>query len=595
MAHNIGAIQSVRIDRLEHPHFTRALPDWQKFRSVFEGGSQFIEAYTVKFSSRETNADFAARKKISYAPAHAKAAVIDIRNAIFQRMPDIVRKEGPESYQRAIKGLGKGVDLRGSSMDAFIGRSVLGELLVVARVGIYVDKPSLSLGSTLLSSRATRPYLYTYQAEDIKSWHFNATNELDSVLLEDHFFGTDPETGLINSEQTRFRLLNLTPEGVLVKFFAFSGDKQLDSRGPQELEELTTLLNLDRIPFVMVGLTHSLLQDVADYQIALLNLASSDMNYSMKSNFPFYTEQQSAQSVLPHNRQSGGTDTGTSNEAQQAKSKAISLGSGGAAQGRGYGKGLDRPGFIHPSSEPLMASMEKQDRLISEIRQLVNLALSNVKSSRASAESKQIDNQGLEAGLAYIGFELQHAEREVAKIWAAYERSKNVALVSYPDNYQLRTDSDRRKEAKELEELKKGTPSRTYKKIISKEIARVTVGHKITAEEMTAIEKEIDNAVVMDTDPETIRSDHEAGFVSTATASEIRGYPKGESQKAAVDHAKRLATIAVAQSKGSAEARFGARGVLDVGQPGDGRDEKGESRNTDPDPTTADKTRGEGQ
>ncbi len=593
MSHAIGSIPSARIDRIQHPHFTQAFPNWQKFRSVFEGGQQFIEEYTEKFSSRETDADFKSRKKISYAPAHAKAAVIDIRNAIFQRMADIVRKSGPQSYQNAIKGLGRGVDLRGSSMDAFIGRSVLGELLVLGRVGVYVDKPSLSVGSTLLNTRATSPYLYTYQAEDIKSWHFNELNMLDTVLLEDHFFGKDEETGLVNSEQTRFRLMSLIPEGVLVRFFAFTGDRQKDVNGPQEIEEQTVLLNLQRIPFVMLQLNHSLLQDVADYQIALLNLASSDMNYSMKSNFPFYTEQQSPQSILPHTRH-GGTE-GTAAEAQQAKSKAINLGSGGAAQGRGYAKGLDRPGFIHPSSEPLMASMEKQQRLIEEIRQLVNLALSNVKPGRASAESKQIDNQGLEAGLSYIGLELQHAEREIAKIWSNYERSSSIAHISYPDNYQLRTDKDRRQEAKELEELKKGTPSKTYKKIISKEIARVTVGHKVTNEEMEAIEQEIEDAVVVDTDPLTVRSDHEAGFVSTATASEIRGYPKGEAKQAAEDHAKRLALIAAAQSKGSAQERLGARGVPDAGQVNDGADEKRDSRNTDPEPTTADKTRGEGQ
>ncbi len=593
MSHAIGSIPSARIDRIQHPHFTQAFPNWQKFRSVFEGGQQFIEQYTVKFSSRETDPDFTARKKISYAPAHAKAAVIDIRNAIFQRMADIVRKSGPVSYQNAIKGLDRGVDLRGSSMDAFIGRSVLGELLVLGRVGIYVDKPSLTVGSTLLATNATNPYLYTYQAEDIKSWHFNELNMLDTVLLEDHFFGKDNETGLVNSEQTRFRLMNLHPDGVLVRFYAFTGDKQKDLQGPQELQEETVLLNLRRIPFVMLELNHSLLQDVADYQIALLNLASSDMNYSMKSNFPFYTEQQSPHSVLPHTRH-GGTE-GTATEAQQAKSKSINLGAGGAAQGRGYMKGLERPGFIHPSSEPLMASMEKQQRLIEEIRQLVNLALSNVKPGRASAESKQIDNQGLEAGLSYIGLELQHAEREIAKIWSGYERASEVALVSYPDNYQLRTDEDRRREAKELEELKKGTPSKTYKKIISQEIARVTVGHKITNEEMEKINKEIEQAVVVDTDPLTIRSDHEAGFVSTATASEIRGYPKGEAKQAAVDHAKRLATIAAAQSKGSAEGRFGARGIVDAGETDDGKIEKGESRNTDGDETTADKTRGEGQ
>jgi hypothetical protein len=33
------------------------------------------------------------------------------------------------------------------------------------------------------------------------------------------------------------------------------------------------------------------MEDIADYQIALMNLESSDINYMLKSNFPFYVEQ----------------------------------------------------------------------------------------------------------------------------------------------------------------------------------------------------------------------------------------------------------------------------------------------------------------
>ena len=34
-----------------------------------------------------------------------------------------------------------------------------------------------------------------------------------------------------------------------------------------------------------------MIKDVVNHQIALLNLGSSDVNYALKSNFPFYIEQ----------------------------------------------------------------------------------------------------------------------------------------------------------------------------------------------------------------------------------------------------------------------------------------------------------------
>lgn len=583
---SISSIPSSRIDHITHPHFVATSPDFHRFRTVFEGGRHFINRFLIKFSARETDLDFSNRRKITYAPAHAKAAIIDVRNAIFQRMADIVRRGGPTSYMESILGLGRGVDLRGNSMNSFLGRIILPELLVLGRVGVFIDKPPIPENSTLNGTRTLQPYLYWYSAEDIRSWHFNEINELDAVLLEDHFFEIEKETGLISSERTRFRLLTLQDDGVLVRFFQFTGDAQKDAKGPPELEEQRALLDLDRIPFVILELSHSLLQDVADYQIALLNMASSDVNYVLKSNYPFYTEQRSATSALPH-MLSGATE-GTAAEADKSRSQNINV---GVSQGRSYPKDLDRPGFIHPSSEPLKASMEKQDKMIAEIRQLINLALSNIKPVRATAESKQIDNQGLEAGLSYIGLELQWAEQEIAKIWSKYERSREVAHIKYPDNYQLRTDKDRRQEAKELEELKESTPSSTYKKEICKQIARVTLGSKLPPDVLEAIESEIDNSVVVETDSETVRNDLEAGLVSNATASRIRGYPEGEAEQARKDQAERLALIAAAQSSGP----MGARGVPDAdGNPNSGKDEKFLSRQIDDKPSTTPRVRGQG-
>jgi hypothetical protein len=576
----VSSVPNTRIDHVRHPHFVATFPDFHKFRTVFEGGRHFIQRYLIKFSARESDGDFANRKKISYAPAHAKAA-----------MADIVRRGGPQSYHNAILGQGRGVDLRGNSMNSFLGRIILPELLVLGRVGVFIDKPPIPENSTLKGTKTLQPYLYWYSAEDIRSWHFNEINELDAVLLEDHFFARD-ENGLISSESTRFRLMTLEPGGgVKIRFFAFTGDVSKNASGPQELFEEEVVLDLERIPFVILELSHSLLQDVADYQIALLNLASSDVNYALKSNFPFYTEQRSATSTLPHMIPQG--TEGTAKEGGTAKNQSIAV---GATQGRSYPKGLDRPEFIHPSPEPLLASMQKQQQMINEIRQLINLALSNVKPVRASAESKQIDNQGLEAGLSYIGLELQWAEQEIAKIWADYEKSDEIAHIKYPDNYQLRTDKDRRDEAKELEALKDGTPSATYKKEICKQIARVALGAKLPPDILETIEKEIDASVVVETDSETVRNDLEAGLVSNDTASQIRGYPEGEAEKAKVDQAERLALIAAAQSSAATNGPMAARGVPDAdANPGSGVDEKTLSRQTDDQATTADRTRGEGQ
>ena len=49
----------------------------------------------------------------------------------------------------AINGLNLGVDLRGNTMNGFLGIKVLTELLIMGRVGVYVDSPLVPGNATL--------------------------------------------------------------------------------------------------------------------------------------------------------------------------------------------------------------------------------------------------------------------------------------------------------------------------------------------------------------------------------------------------------------------------------------------------------------
>lgn len=553
-----------------HPYYTAMLQEWEKFRLTFEGGYRFRDTYLKKFSTREDDTDFSNRKAITHVPAHAKAAILDIRNAIFKRMIDITRVGGPSTYKTAIDGYSRGVDGRGNSMNSYIGQTLLPELLVMGRVGVYIDKNKLSPQPTLAETRSSSPYIYHYRTEDIISWHHDDNNRLDAVLLRDRDITIDEDTGLPNGYAESKRLLRLVGDQVALTL-NYGEDEQ------------TLLLDIPEIPFVILELDHSLMSDVADYQITLLNLASSDVNYALKSNFPFYTEQYAPEYELTHIRPAG-TD-GTSTEAEAAKERSLKT---GVQQGRRYPRGVERPAFIHPSPEPLRASIELQEKLKRDIRQLVNLSLSNLAPQRASAESKQEDDKGLEGGLANIGLVLEAAERNIGRIWWWYESNDGGEVtVKYPDSYYLRTDDDRRKEASELREILPTIPSKTFQKQTAKDIVTIMMGHKVTRDDLKKMHEEIESSPVIVTDPDILKQDFEAGFVGVETASKMRGYPANEWKKAAKDHAERAARIVQAQTAQ-------ARGVDDLGNnPNAGRDERKTANDTTLDISTEDKTRGE--
>jgi hypothetical protein len=515
----------MRIIDIRHSDYNTA--SYEKWRLTFEGGDKFKTKYLQMFSTRESQGEFNTRSQMAYVPAFAKSAIVEIRNSIFDRLTDVTRVGGSTFYQEAVNGYGGGVDMLGSKMSDFVGKRILDDLLVIGKVGVYIDRPA-DPGVTLLDTK--KPYLYIYKAEDILSWSTDFQGRYTALLLRATVDEVDDESGLVEGETEVYRHFRLVPDGV-----------QLDEYDSDGKKSETTTLDLPEIPFVLFQLSDSLMRDVADYQIALMNIASSDLNYAILANFPFYTEQYSPQADYATRQ----TTTGTAAEAATAGPPKIEA---GIMKGRRYPQNLERPGFIAPPSEPLQVSMEKQEAMKAEIRQLLQLALTNIRPQRQSAGSKEKDSEGLEAGLSAIGMELAHGEREIARFWGLYEGTEQ-ATVEYPSQYSLRSEEERQAEATEKADLLPKIPSLTYQRQIAKRIVALTLGSRASNETLQAIDSEIDKAKVISIDPEVLAADHEAGFVGTETASKARLYPAGEVDKAKKDHAERAARVALAQSK----------------------------------------------
>lgn len=548
-----------------HPQYKNLTSDWLEWREVYEGGSCYINKYLEKYSDRESTIEFNKRKKISYIPTHAKSAVNEVKNSIFQRIVDVRRIGGPENYQSAVLGSndGLGVDKEGNTMNSYIGRVIIPELLVVARVGIFVDKAGVEEGATLSDTRGLSPYVYHYKAEDILSWTYDEeTRRLKSLLLRDYEDDVDFESGLTMGQLERYRYCRVVDGRVEISWY----QKVPVSPNSQKQEYLqsgeTITIDIPEIPFAFATLTNSLLADVSSYQKAIMNVASSDVGFLLQANMPFYTEQYDAQAEMSQlirgQLSADGTTDGSESQASKSGSTQQLT---GHTQGRRYGKNLERPGFVHPSSEPLLASMKKQEQMKQEIKELINLNVKALQPSRESAASKKEDSKSLEAGLSYIGLELQYAENEVARFWAMYENSE-PARVTYPERYTLRSEEDLRKEASDYEELAQKSPSLTYQKEVQKHVAGLTLGTKVSVDTLDKIRKEIDDATIAISDPEVIRDDVEAGLLSREAAAKARNYPDGDIETANQEHAERAKRIAEAQ------ASVRNRGVTDMSAEG---------------------------
>lgn len=562
-------IPTETIADLTHPEYNTCLSNWIKWRLVFEGGDSFVDAYLKKYSRREDESDFKDRKEIAPTPAFAKGAIMDIKNSIFQRMTDITRTGGPESYQQAIKGEISGVDLKGGTMNWFIGTHVLKELLVMKKVGVYIDSPLLIpsdplRGPTLADKGKKHPYLYVYTAENIRSW-VDDNGTYFALLLRDYEF-TSSSLGLPNGETESYRFLWLDEDSkVNIQFFNSHGETLGES----------VRLEITEIPFVKFEITDSLLKDVANHQIALLNMESSDVGFCLKSNVPFYTEQYDGQATGSHLRKAN--SDGLPNLNEDGKGPIVGNQSDiniGTSDGRKYGKGLDRPEFIHPSPEPLNASILKQANLKNDIRTLVNLTLSSVQPAQASAESKQMDQVGLEAGLSSIGLELEHGERKIAAIWAMYEGSIDQPRVDYPQKYSLKSDAQRLDEADKYSDLALKVSSLKFKKELAKKVILMILADKINSKDLNQMLSEVDKSKMPFANQKAITEAIKDGYLSRQTVAEVLGLPDDEVDKAQVESDTKLAAIQAAQIKNPGVKNPAARGLPGDPNPNSGKDEK---------------------
>ena len=535
---------SNNITLIRHPSYLRDSLDWEEWRDTFNGGKYYRDHYLVRFNARETQADFINRRNLTPIPTFAKAAILDVRNSIYQRLVGVSRIGGSKAYQDSVAGNGGGVDGTGSTMDAFIGKDVLTELLVMGKVGCYIDAKGPT-GPTLADTTYP-PYLTYYRVEDILSYSYaprGTGGEFQSVLLRDWNITVEGDLGpgvsLPNGSEEQYRLVWKDVNGT-VWFKLFDGEGNVKLRADSEMDGAVRT-NLRRVPFVMFDIGDSLMKDVASYQNSLLNLTSNDVYYAIKSNSTFLTIQRDAFATGDHLK---GAETASGGE---GKTEDV-----GGGKGRYYGINEKAPEFISPPTDPLLASMQLQGRLEDSIRTLINLAVSSKAGSRTeSAEAKKVGQGGLEAGLSFIGVELAEGERLIAAIWAEYENvnNPNFAIIHYPDRYTLKSDMERLEEAGEQLKLVEKLPTQELKKTVSKLIVETLLGGILPQDELDKINRKIEANDYILSDPQTILQAHKAGLVDNLTASDALGFNAAKViPKAEKDRASRIAQTLAAQT-----------------------------------------------
>ena len=503
-----------------HPDFVALSDEYEIWRDTMNGGDAYIEKYLEQYNTREDSIDFKYRLSMTVNPAFADGAVTDIKNAIFQRFTEIRRIGGDKTYRYAIDGLKGGVDNFGRTMNSFIGDKVLNELIGMGKVGLYIDMPVLD-GQTLADTITAKPYIYIYRCEDILNWDYNTDGTLKYVVLNKKKYTYDESNELISdSEYVEVKLTNT----------------EIIENGESRPNELGI------IPFVIFELNHGVLRDIAKYQIALMNISSSDINYLIQANFPLYTEQINQNTEIQKFMKKDKVANSDGDTSSMTKGEKV-----GVRHGRTYPIGSDRPQYIHPSPEPLLASIKKQDQMKEELRQIVALSVSTMRAKMESAESKAADVEGLESGLAAVGSVLEAGERIVAKIWQLYVGSKSEVQIIYPERYEIKDIDKTIKRCKEMLEMIPQIPVLSAQRKLMEKIITLLLSHNVDEETLDSIIEELDKIEIIAIDPDLVNQDVENGLISHELAAKLRHYPKDDLALATKEHADKLKRVAESQ------------------------------------------------
>lgn len=506
--------------------------DWLKWRFCYQGGDDFRDEFLKEFVGsvgQEGDVAFERRRDLTPIPTFAKMEINKIKNSVGRRLRDVRRSGGTDVFQDAVQGNKRGVDLRGSSMNSYITKQLLPELLVMGKVGVLVDAPVIRplAGKEVISRadvpRTFQPYLNRFTIENTPIL-IEAPSESPS----------DWSHVLVETEKQEFNLL--TGEADCVKTFRYYWLEEDDQArlgkvntifldaSAQPLSDVLKL-DLDAIPFVQFQIDNSLMIDVCSYQIALLNMISADSSYAIDSNFPFLT------------RQGGGTDIGEHLDGGDGDETTRV----GTDRGLNYGRGLERPGFISPPSEPMDASVSLRREMKDEVSALIQGALTDLGTEGS-----------VEAGLGAIGDSLLCGESRLWDHFTVYEERRperrEIATIAYPNTWTLKSDDQRLNEAEKFIKLGNLVVGRKNKQQMAIKAVESLHGGTVSTEKMNGFISEINASPIAIADPDVLLKAKQAGALSTETVSIALGAKKDEHLKAKADGAERAKAVVAAQS-----------------------------------------------
>jgi hypothetical protein len=235
---------------------------WKRCRDVIAGrdavlqngrtGQRFIGSLFDPIFTQEIYLPRLAGQTESQYRAYAeRAAFFNATGRTLDALTGMIFSKDPQyELPTAIEAFAEDITLTATNLREF-AEQVVEEQIAVGRVGIMVDYPEnapLNLTVAEAEARNLRPFLRHYTAESIINWSttsINGARVLSMVVLKE--LQDVPVDEFTTEEATRYRVLDMTPEGYRVRLMNEKGEL---------ISETFPLMQgrpISFIPFVILG------------------------------------------------------------------------------------------------------------------------------------------------------------------------------------------------------------------------------------------------------------------------------------------------------------------------------------------------------
>ncbi len=172
----------------EHPEFKRKQNMWRMYRDLYVGGQEFkLRAADYLLRRQKEPLDVYGERLHRVFYENYIGSIVDwYASTLFRRQPSLQLEGGLASGREFLMQFADDVDLRGTSLAAFI-RNCFVDALIAGRSHILIDFPTSSEKPKTRAEEdlagVSRAFLVRYEAEELINWSRDERGEYDWVVV----------------------------------------------------------------------------------------------------------------------------------------------------------------------------------------------------------------------------------------------------------------------------------------------------------------------------------------------------------------------------------------------------------------------------